>query len=82
MVIGRKWLIVHLVVVVALFVISQPFGDNHHGLGKHNAFFATLGQGLFLTSLLAFVLLFAAVVVAVVQAIVRARRPGHAGQSV
>ena len=72
MVIGGKWLVRHLIVVVALFVIAFPLGDKHHGLGKHSAFVATLGQVVFLAFLASFALLIVAAIVAAVQA---TRRP-------
>ena len=34
MVIGGKWLIRHLIVVVSLFIIAFPLGDKHHGLAS------------------------------------------------
>jgi hypothetical protein len=52
MVINRKQLISVAVVVVAMFAIANPLGDSHHGLGKHHAFLANLGQGLFVASLI------------------------------
>jgi len=36
MTVHRKLLISVAAVAVALFVISNPFGDHHHGLGRHN----------------------------------------------
>ncbi len=74
MVISGKWLIRHLIVVAALFVIAFPLGDKHHGLGKHNASLAGVGNVVFGVFLVAFVLLIVAAVVAVVQA---ARRPAR-----
>ena len=74
MVIGGKWLIRHLIVVVALFIVAFPLGDKHHGLGKHNAFLATLGNVVFGAFLVAFALLIVAAVVAVVQAVWRQTR--------
>ena len=74
MVIGKKWLIRHLMVVVALFIIAAPLGDKHHGLGKHNAFLAGLGNVLFAAFLISFVLLIVAAVVAAVQAVLRRTR--------
>lgn len=74
MVITRKLLISFAAVVVALFVIANPLGDAHHGLGKHNAFYADLGQGVwvaFLIGALAFIVL---VVVAVIQRALRSRQ--------
>lgn len=54
-------------VVVALFLIAAPLGDKQHGIGKHNLFAATVGQGIFVTFLVAFVLLVVAAVVALGQ---------------
>jgi hypothetical protein len=69
MIIRGKWLLWHLIAVVALFVIAFPLGDKHHGMGEHNAFLAVLGQIVFTTFLLAAVLLIVAAVVALVQAV-------------
>lgn len=52
MVVTRKLLISSAAVAVALFVIANPLGDSHHGLGRHNAFYADLGQGFWIASLL------------------------------
>ena len=74
MTVTRKLLISIAAVVVALFVIANPLGDSHHGLGRHNAFLAGLGQAFFVASLigtLAFVVL---VVVALIQRGLRSRQ--------
>jgi hypothetical protein len=67
MVITRKMLITFAAVVVALFVIANPLGDSHHGLGKHNAFYADLGQGVWVAFLVCAVAFVVVTVVAVVQ---------------
>ena len=74
MVIGGKWLIRHLIVVVSVFIIAAPLGDKHHGLGKHNAFLAALGNVVFGAFLVALALLIVAAVVAVVQSALRRTR--------
>ncbi len=73
MIIRRKHLGLLALVVVALFVIAAPLGDKHHGIGKHNAFAATVGQGIFITFLIAFLVLVVTVVVWLVQSLVRSR---------
>jgi hypothetical protein len=70
MVITRKLLISAAAVVVALFVIANPLGDAHHGLGKHNAFYADLGQGVWIAFLIGAVAFVVLVLIALVQ-----RRP-------
>jgi len=67
MVITRKLLISVAVAVVALFVIANPLGDSHHGLGKHNAFYADLGQGVWVAFLIGAAAFIVLVVVALVQ---------------
>jgi hypothetical protein len=67
MVVTRKMLVSIAAVVVALFIIADPLGDSHHGLGKHNTVYADLGQTLwvaFLVGAAAFIVL---AIVAVVQ---------------
>jgi hypothetical protein len=77
MTINRKVLISTAAIAVALFVIANPLGDAHHGLGRHNAFLADLGQGVFVASLIAAVLFVALAVVAVLQVGMRSRRTHH-----
>ena len=67
MVITRKLLIRFAAVVVALFVIANPLGDSHHGLGRHNAFLADLGQGLWVATLIGVAVFVVLVLVALVQ---------------
>jgi hypothetical protein len=67
MLITRKKLIGFAAVVVALFVIASPLGDSKHGLGKHNAFYADLGQGVWVAFLIGAVALVVLAIVAVVQ---------------
>ena len=67
MAISRKMLITVAASVVALFVIANPLGDSHHGLGKHNAFAADLGQGVWVAFLIGVVVFLVLVVVALVQ---------------
>jgi len=77
MVITRKLLISTAAVVVALFAIANPLGDSHHGLGKHNAFYADLGQGVWVAFLIGAVALIVLVLVALIQRGLRSRRSGH-----
>lgn len=67
MVITRKLLISSAATVVALFVIANPLGDSHHGLGKHNAFYADLGQGVWVAFLIGAVAFMVLAVVALFQ---------------
>jgi hypothetical protein len=74
MVITRKMLISFAAVVVALFIIANPLGDSHHGLGKHNAFYADLGQGVWVAFLVGAVAFIVLALVALVQRGLRARQ--------
>jgi hypothetical protein len=76
MAITRKLLISVAAAVVALFVIANPLGDAHHGLGKHNAFYADLGQGVWV----AFLIGAAAFIVLVVVALVQRARSAQGGR--
>jgi hypothetical protein len=76
MAITRKLLISVAAAVVALFVIANPLGDAHHGLGKHNAFYADLGQGVWV----AFLIGGAAFIVLVVVALVQRARSAQGGR--
>jgi hypothetical protein len=76
MAITRKLLISVAAAVVALFVIANPLGDAHHGLGKHNAFYADLGQGVWV----AFLIGAAAFTVLVVVALVQRARSAQGGR--
>jgi len=71
MTVHRKLLISVAAVAVALFVISNPFGDHHHGLGRHNELAADVGQTLFVASLLGAALLIVLTVVALIQVALR-----------
>jgi len=77
MVITRKLLISSAAAVVALFAIANPLGDSHHGLGKHNAFYADLGQGVWVAFLIGAVAFVALVLVALIQRGLRSRRSGR-----
>jgi hypothetical protein len=77
MVVTRKMLISFAVAVVMLFVIANPLGDAHHGLGKHNAVYADLGQAAFVASLVGAVMFIVLVLVALVQ---RRSRTGQSGR--
>jgi hypothetical protein len=74
MVVTRKMLISTAAVVAALFVIANPLGDSHHGLGKHNAFYADLGQSVWVAFLVGAVAFIALAIVAVVQRSLRTRQ--------
>jgi hypothetical protein len=74
MVVTRKLLISSAAVVVALFVIANPLGDSHHGLGKHNAFYAGLGQTVWVAFLIGAVALIVLVLVALIQRGLRSRQ--------
>lgn len=74
MVINRKLLLGVAAGVVALFVIANPLGDAHHGLGRHNQLLADLGQTLFVASLLGAVVFIVLVIVALSQRVRRSRR--------
>jgi hypothetical protein len=74
MVITRKLLISFAAVVIALFVIANPLGDSNHGLGKHNAFYADLGQGFWVASLIGAAVFVVLVLVALVQRLSRSRQ--------
>jgi hypothetical protein len=74
MVITRKLLISFAATVVALFVIADPLGDSHHGLGKHNAFAAHLGEGVWVAFLIGVVAFIVLVLVALVQRGIRSVR--------
>lgn len=67
MVITRKHLISSAALVIALFVIANPLGDSHHGLGKHNSFYADLGQGVWVAFLIGAVAFVVLVLVALIQ---------------
>ena len=77
MVITRKLLISFAAAVVALFAIANPLGDSHHGLGKHNAFYADLGQGVWVAFLIGAVALVVLVLVALIQRVLRSRHSGR-----
>ena len=73
MVVNRKMLVIVGCAVLAVFIAANPLGDSKHGMGKHNAFLADLGQGLFVASLIGAALFVVLVIVAVAQRI-RSRR--------
>lgn len=77
MVITRKLLINSAAIVVALFVIANPLGDAHHGLGKHNTFYADLGQGVWVAFLIGAVAFIVLVLVALIQRGLRSRNGGR-----
>lgn len=77
MVITRKMLMGFAALVVALFVIANPLGDSHHGLGQHNALYADLGQGVWVAFLICAVAFIAFVFVALIQRGLRSRRSGR-----
>jgi hypothetical protein len=67
MVVNRKLLVGVGCAVLALFIIANPLGDSKHGLGKHNAFLADLGQGVWITFLIGALVFVVLVIVALVQ---------------
>jgi hypothetical protein len=71
MIIHRKLLIGLAAVAIALFIASNPLGDAHHGLGRHNQFAADAGQTLFVASLLGVALLVVLSVVGLIQFVLR-----------
>jgi hypothetical protein len=73
MAINRKLLIRGAVVVAALFLVANPLGDAHHGMGRHSTLAADLGQALFVASLLGAVLLVVLAMTALVQFARRSR---------
>jgi hypothetical protein len=74
MAITRKLLISEAALVIALFVIANPLGDAHHGLGKHNAFYADLGQAVWVAFLIGAVAFIVLVLVALIQRGLRSRQ--------
>jgi hypothetical protein len=76
MVVNRKLLVIVGCAVLALFIIANPLGDSKHGLGKHNAFLADLGQGVWVTFLIGAVVFIALAIVGVFQYSRRARHYG------
>jgi hypothetical protein len=73
MVVNRKRLVIVGCAVLALFIIANPLGDSKHGLGKHNAFLADLGQGVWVTFLIGALVFVVLAIVGVVQYSRRAR---------
>jgi NADH:ubiquinone oxidoreductase subunit 6 (subunit J) len=73
MTISRKHLLTATVVVVLLFAIAFPLGDDHHGIGAHHKVVADIGNGVFTAFLISAVLLVALLVAAAVQAVLRKR---------
>jgi hypothetical protein len=74
MFIKGKLLIGVAIAAVALFLIADPLGDAHHGIGQHNKFAADLGSVLFYASLLTAVALIVLCVIALFQRGLRSRR--------
>jgi hypothetical protein len=74
MIIKGKLLIGVAIGAVALFLIANPLGDAHHGIGQHNKFAADLGNAFFYASLLTAVALIVLIVIALFQRGLRARR--------
>lgn len=73
---SRKTLITTTVVVAALFVIANPLGDRHHGLGRHHKVLAVLGEVTWVAFLIGAVVLIVLCVLAVARA-ARTRRATH-----
>ena len=74
MIIKGKLLIGVAIGAVAMFLIADPLGDAHHGIGQHNKFAADLGNFLFYASLLTAVALIVLIVIALFQRGLRSRR--------
>src|SRR5882672_7891719 len=74
MIIKGKLLIGVAIGAVAMFLIADPLGDAHHGIGQHNKFAADLGNILFYASLLTAVALIVLIVIALFQRVLRSRR--------
>jgi hypothetical protein len=74
MTIGRKHLLTATGVVVLLFAIAFPLGDDTHGIGAHHKVVADIGNGVFAAFLISAVLLAALLVIAALQAVVRKGR--------
>ena len=74
MAISRKMLVSVAATAIVLFIVANPLGDAHHGLGKHNSFYADLGQTLFIGSLIVALAFIVLAVVALVQTGMRRSR--------
>jgi len=74
MIIKGKLLIGVAIAAVALFLIADPLGDAHHGIGQHNKFAADLGQILFTAFLVAVAALIVLSAIALIQRLLRMRR--------
>lgn len=74
MIIKGKLLIGVAIAAIALFLIADPLGDAHHGLGQHNKFAADLGNTLFYASLITALALIVLIVIALIQRGLRSRR--------
>jgi hypothetical protein len=74
MIIKGKLLIGVAIGAIALFLIADPLGDAHHGIGRHNKFAADVGSILFYASLLAVVALIVLIVIYLFQLGLRSRR--------
>jgi hypothetical protein len=59
---------------IALFLIADPLGDAHHGIGQHNKFAADLGSILFYASLITAAALIVLIIIALFQRGLRSRR--------
>ena len=82
MVIRRKHVGRLALIVIALFVIAAPLGDKQHGIGKHHAVVATIGQTIFVTFLISAVLLVVLTIVSLVQLALRHASPAeHVAQT-
>ncbi len=74
MIVKGKLLIGVAIGAIALFLIADPLGDAHHGIGRHNKFAADVGSILFYASLLAVVALIVLIVIYLFQLGLRSRR--------
>lgn len=74
MIVKGKLLIGVAIAAIALFLIADPLGDAHHGIGRHNKFAADLGQILFAAFLITVAALIVLSVIALIQRGLQMRR--------
>lgn len=73
MAITRKVLVSVAATAVGLFIVANPLGDAHHGLGKHHKVVADIGQVVWVAFLIAAAALVVLIVVALAQRLWRSR---------
>lgn len=74
MIVKGKLLMGVAIGAIALFLIADPLGDAHHGIGRHNKFAADLGQILFAAFLVMVAALIVLSVIALIQRGLQMRR--------